>query len=265
MSIEINTVAKFTRQNTGRHLLDSGDHYGRVYETPVPQGNFRVDTDGMVFLTLTHLLAEHATIVEETQALIDSAWGSGKRGEETSFTTPDGVTHDASDLDNFSVGPAVMEALGYECKARDNTYNRETDLDQDFVWEVWTRPDADTDDWIWDEDAVVLIYAHTGCDARGGYATPVAVQFEESDYSFPVNLNVDFRAADENTEEWMERHGHGEDEFSSGYSNCPQHYLDQAVGDFVSHQPEDQTLTFANPHTGEDEPATVTFSYGFWL
>jgi len=263
MSIEIDTVAKFTRQNTGRSLGDSGDHYGRVYETAVPEGNFTVDTDGMVYLTLTGLLAEHATIVQDTQALIDSAWGSGKRGEETSFTTPDGVTHDASDLDNFTIGPAVMEALGYECKARENTYNGENDLDQEFVWEVWASTDSD-EEWIWDGDAIVLIYAHTGCDVRGGYASPVALQFENSDYSIPVHWTVDFRAADEATEEWLERHGHGEDEFSSGYSSAPQYHLSEAVGDFVSHKAEDQTLTFANPHEGEDEPETVTFGYGFW-
>ena len=265
MSIAPTTVTKFTRQNTGRHLLDSGDHYGRVYESPAPKGSFSVSEDGNVFVTLTGLLTEHATVVEDTQTLIDSAWGSGKRGEETSFTTPDGVTHDASDLDNFSVGPSVMEALGYECKARENTYNRETDLDQDFVWEVWTRPDSDTDDWIWDEDAVVLIYAHTGCDARGGYATPLAVQFAESEYSFPSDLIVGFRAVEGATEEWMERHDHGEDEFSQGYSSNPQYHLGEAVGDFISHKEEDQTLTFANPHKGEEEPATLTFGYDFWL
>ena len=208
MSIDIDTVVKFTRQNSGQHFLDSGDHYGRVYESPAPVGKFVVDSDGLVYVTVTGLISDHATLVQEVQDLLESAWGSGKRGEETSFTTPDGVKHDASDLDNFSIGPAVMEALGYECKARDNTYNGENDLDQEFVWEVWCRPDAVTDDWIWDEDAVVLIYAHTGCDVRGGYATPIAVQFD-SDYALPVHLTVDFRAADEDTEDWSDRHGHG--------------------------------------------------------
>ena len=263
MSIEASTVIEFTRQNTGKHFLDSGDYYGRAYESPPPVGKFVVHSDGLVSLTVTGILTEHATVVEEVQDLLKAAWGSGKRGEETSFTTPDGVQHDASDLDNFSIGPAVMEALGYECKARDNTYNQETDLDQEFVWEVWCRPDARTDDWIWDEDAVVLVYAHTGCDVRGGYATPLAVQFD-GDYTVPVHLTVDFRAADENTEEWMERHNHSEDQFSSGYSSAPQYYLGEAVGDFVSHNPEDHTITFANPHEGEGEPDSVTFSYGFW-
>jgi hypothetical protein len=265
MSIEINRVVEFTRQNSGRHFLDSGDHYGRVYDTPAPESKFRVDgDDGQVYLTVTGLLAEHATVREEVQTLLDAAWGSGKRGESTSFTTPDGVEHDATDLDNFAVGPAVMEALGYECKARDNTYNGETDLDQEFVWEVWTPVDSDSDDWIWDEDAVILIYAHTGCDVRGGYATPIAVQFEDCDYSIPTHFVVDFRAADDATEEWLDRH-HNEDEFSQGYTSNPQYHLQESVGEFVSHNPEAQTLTFKNPHEGEGEPETVTFGYDFWV
>lgn len=264
MSIERSEVIKFTRQNSGRHFLDSGDHYGRVYDTPAPDSKFRVDSDGEVYVTLTGLLSEHATQKDDVQDLIDAAWGSGKRGEVTTFTTPDGVEHDATDLSNFSIGPAVMEALGYEFKARENTYNGESDLDQDFVWEVWTPVDSDSDDWIWDEDAVVLVYAHTGCDIRGGYATPIAVQFEDSDYSLPVHLTVDFHAADEATEEWLDRHGHNEDEFSQGYSSNPQYHLSEAVGEFVSHNTEGQTLTFKNPREGEDEPETVTFVYDFW-
>lgn len=263
MSIERSIVIHHTRQNSGRHFLDSGDYYGRVYDTPAPESKFRVDDDGEVYLTLTGLLSEHATVEEEIKSLLDAAWGSGKRGEPTTFTTPDGVEHDATDLNVFEIGPVVMQAMGYECKSRDNTYNGETDLDQGFFWEVWTPVDSDSDDWIWAEDAVVLVYAHTGCDIRGGYATPIPVQFD-GDYSLPVHLTLDFRAADEATEEWVTRHGHREDEFSQGYSSNPQYALQEVVGEFISHNPEDQTLTFKNPHEGDGEPESVVFGYDFW-
>jgi len=244
MSIDINIVTTFTRQNTGKHFLDSGDAYGRIWQSPAPTGKFSVSRDGTVSLTLTGLLVEHATVVGDVQEAIEAALA------------------DDAHLTFFEAGPRVMEALGYERSGRGNTYNDENDLDQCFVYEVWQREASR--EWFYDDEAIVLVYAHTGCDVRGGYSRPIAVRFE-GEYTIP-DLLVGFRAADEATEQWMIKHAR-EDEFDIGYHSNPQYRLTQAVGAFVSHDPEAETLTFENPHyeEGSDEPVTLTFSYYHWV
>ncbi len=245
MSIDINTVITFTRQNTGKHLLDSGFENGRVWQSPAPEGGlFTVARDGDVSLTLTGLLARTATLVIEVQAALDAALEADER------------------IGHFEVGPQVMEELGFTQVARDNTYNAETDLDQVFVWEVWQR-EGETREWIYDEDAVVLVYAHTGADVRGGYARPVAVRFD-GEYSIPVDLVISFSPADAAAEEWCIRRGFAEGYFEAGYTANPQYRLREAVGEFVEHNREKQTLTFVNPDHGDEEgeePATVAFCY----
>ena len=239
------TVAEFTRANTGAHFLDSGDAYGRIHETPPPVGQFSVD-EWAVSITLTGLLSEHATMMEDIQRQLD----------------------ERDDLGNFERGPEVMEELGYECLARDNTYNSPNDLDQNFVWEVWAPIGSDDGEWLYSEDAVILIYAHTGCDVRGGYAPPIAVQFEDCEYVLPVCLNVSFDAANEETAEWMDESGFYPEEFSEGYSSEPQYRLRDAVGEYVSHDPESQEITFENPDhcpTCANGPKTLTFSYSHWV
>jgi hypothetical protein len=245
MPIDINTVTSFTRQNTGKHFLDSGDYYGRVYETPAPCGLFSVARDGTVSLTLTGLLAQYATMVAEVQEALEAALAADER------------------LGHFEVGPQVMEALGYEQVARDNTYNGEQDLDQNFVYEVWQKEGCDRE-WIYDETAIVLVYAHTGCDVRGGYSTPLAVRFA-GEYSIPVDLVVSFSPADAAAEVWCIWRALPEGFAEAGYTSNPQYRLHEVVGEFVSHDPETQTLTFVNPHRGEDEeePATVAFRYDY--
>ena len=247
MSIDINTVVTFTRQNTGKHFLDSGDAYGRIWQSPAPGDLFSVARDGEVSLTLTGLLAQHATMVVEVQEALDAALAADER------------------LTWFDAGPQVMESLGYEQAARDNTYNGESDMDQVFVWEVWQHEGSRDREWIYDDEAIVLVYAHTGCDVRGGYARPIAVRFD-GEYALPVDLVLSFHPANAATEEWMHRTRHDTDVFSAGYSSNPQYRLREAVGAFVSHDPESQTLTFENPSASEDdskEPQTLTFGYSF--
>lgn len=252
MSIDIDTVTTFTRQNTGSHMLDSGGTYGRIWQSPAPVGRFTVARDGTVALTLTGLLAEHATVVSEVQETLEAALEADE------------------DLTWFEAGPLVMERLGFQHVTRNNTCNSENDLDQNFVYEVWV-PEAQTGclsspDWLYNDDAVVLVYAHTGCDVRGGYARPIAVRFD-GEYALPVDLMISFHAASDETEEWMERYGIREDYFSQWSGSDPQYALSQAVGGFVAHDPEHQTLTFENPHyeEGSDEPETLRFVYEHWV
>ena len=58
--MNIQTVTKYTRQNTGSHFLDSGDHYGRIYDAPVMRERVSWDKYGDISISVTHLLAEFA-------------------------------------------------------------------------------------------------------------------------------------------------------------------------------------------------------------
>jgi len=124
-----------------------------------------MEEDGEVYISLTHALAEHADQVTEAQEAIADAYDARPRG---------GI---------FEVPPEVMERLGYVQVARDNTYNTDNDLDQDFVWEVWQREGA-AREWFYDDTAIVLVYVHTGADIRGGYAPALALRFD-GDYTVP--------------------------------------------------------------------------------
>jgi hypothetical protein len=226
MSINIDTVITFTRQNTGKHFLDSGFENGRVWQHPAPESMFHVDTDGWVSMSLTHVLAENATTVGDIQEAIEQALA------------------DNDNLTWFESGPHVMEERGFTCSARDNTYNSDNDYDQNFVWEVWQRESGR--DWVWDTDAVVLVYVHTGADARGGYARPVAVRFD-GDAVIPLDPFVSFVPADDHDDDTYER--------EQGQSRLRDDYPT-----FVKYDKETQTLTLATKD-GEERD----FLFHFWI
>lgn len=226
MSIDIDTVATFTRQRTGRHLLDSGDIYGRVYDSPVPTGRFIVGTDGTVSISVTHLLANEATVVPEAQEAIERALAEDDR------------------LGWFESGPHAMEELGYVQAARDNTCNADNDFDQNFVWEVYQRPERKGKDWVYDREAVVLVYAHTGCDVRGGYARPLAVRFESSEWAMPVVWKVSLTPTDDPDDDTYRENQYG----------CTNDYPT-----FVSYDPEGEVVTLAN------DEGERSFAIDYWV
>lgn len=159
MPIDNETVLSFTRYNSGRYMLDSGGASGRHWQKPVCEELVTMDSDGECTISLHALLRDHADQVTEIQEMIDNAYEEDERGSI------------------FFVPPEAMEEAGYVMVARDNTYNSENDLNQDFVFEVWQREDDDRE-WYYNEDAIVLVYCHTGADIRGGYAPAIAVRFD---------------------------------------------------------------------------------------
>jgi hypothetical protein len=226
--IPMEQVVSFTRQNTGTHFMDSGGESGRVWQRDAPTDRFTICSDGGCSISLSHLLAEGAEVVGWAQEAIEKAWAE-------------------TDLNNFEVGPHVMEKHEFECAARNNTYNGEHDLDQEFVWEVWQRPGAD--DWIWDDDAIVLVYVHTGADVRGGYSYPIAVRFK-CEYTIP-ELDLGFDAVDDSTRAWMKEEGLEEYEFSQGERGM-EYRLHEAVGEFVRAESGD-VLVFCRPAEEDEE------------
>ena len=220
--MEFERAVKFARYNSGRHFLDSGDSYGRHHEKPAP-------TPGPVAeggcISTCRLLAEH---FDENEAL-DAEF-------QTFVAEREGSWFDNED--------EFLTSLGYVVAARDNTYNGENDLSQDFVWCVWRHRDAeDRGDWIWDATKgdtvesesgrelpayITTIFVHTGCDIRGGYSPPIFGAFD-GEVALP-DLTVGWYLsaedeADEDAEavaaEWNDR-----GEFSVGYSSNPRYSLE---------------------------------------
>lgn len=63
----------------------------------------------------------------------------------------------------------AFEALGYVEAVHDNSYNWISDFSDDIDFKVFVPKDSDND-WIYNENARVLIDVHRGLDAREGYS-----------------------------------------------------------------------------------------------
>jgi hypothetical protein len=105
--MNIEKIAEYTRQNTGTHFLDSGGESGRHWQQSLPSDAISIGEYGAT-LSLTHMLADHA----RKHDLHDEfyAWADDMPDREPWF----------------DLGDAFMIERGYECKARDNTYNGDT-------------------------------------------------------------------------------------------------------------------------------------------
>lgn len=93
----------------------------------------------------------------------------------------------------FDLGREYMQRRfpHWECLARENTYNVESDLDQCFVFEVWGEPGSD---WAYlgPEESMVVVYVHTGCDVRGGYGQPIFCHSRGGEYALPLDWVAGF-------------------------------------------------------------------------
>lgn len=174
------TIAKAFRFNTGKSFLDSGDFYGRHYnKQPISEEQQLVTIDvygnePSATIETALFLAETCEVDFDIQAQFD-AWAALEENSELSW---------------FEAGKTfATEVLGLTQLARDNTYNNENDLSQNYVWEVYAADDQG--DWIYQDDALMVCYAHTGCDARGGYAYPLFLRCQ-GDYSVPFDLTVEW-------------------------------------------------------------------------
>jgi|DEB0MinimDraft_6_1074348.scaffolds.fasta_scaffold00295_12 hypothetical protein len=217
----IKKLAEAARYNSGRHFLDSGDHYGRHYEKgPISENDPAIKIE---------LWGEN-----EVMATIETVAFLSEKCEHLDYIQNQ-FDEFAADLTQswFECGQAFCELKGYELKARDNTYNNENDLSQDYVWEIWDDPNPECDDWIYSDSAILVVYIHTGCDIRGGYSFPVFLKCTDYDYSLPIDTVVGWNLCDASIdgEEIMDNYEFDE-EFQVGNSSNPSYQLNKEI-DFV--------------------------------
>ena len=194
--------AEACRYNSGRHFLDSGDHYGRHYEkppisedcNPVSVEIWR-NNDISATIETAHFLAEHYEVDHDVQAQFED-WQGEREG------------------DWFSLAQEFCEEIGLTSQARDNVYNGENDLSQVYIWEVWTE-EENPSDWIYSENPLVTIHIHTGCDVRGGYSRPLFCR-PKGEYAVAVDHVASYRI----TESHYETEGLDE-RWQCGYSSYP--------------------------------------------
>ena len=197
------------REDTGSHMLDSGGHYGRHHEQPpvavetpaVTWDTTWADCSGT--LSTAHFLTEAFTMRDDLNTQIDK-WVEGVEGSW------------------FECGDQFMREQGYVCHKRGNTCNDENDLSQVYVWEVWGPKDGDDKggDWFYIDDAVTVIYVHTGCDVRGGYTRPYIAESQHCEYAVPFDLNATYYIEDCHTLD-DEAQREIDEDWESGASSYP--------------------------------------------
>jgi len=159
-------VAEMMKENTGRHMLDSGGAYGRNWEKnqdknfeDEPVFNLDVWNDSVeVTYNLYHFLTSFVEYSPEWQERFEE-WMQSNDRERTPYM---------ADMEEFA------ESLGYEAHTV-NSYNGQTILSQVIQYTVIYETGAD---WVWDYE-VVLLQVHGGCDVRGGYTAPKAFIIED--------------------------------------------------------------------------------------
>lgn len=184
----LQTFLRYCRYNSGRHMLDSGGAYGRHWEKPAiaekcppvvcEARNVKWKGENGIDVCATietgHFLADKFNVDREVQAQFDE-WAAER--DETWFES----------CETF-----CAEVLGLVKAASDNVYNGEQDLSQVYQWSVW-RPAESNGDWIYDDEALTVIFIHTGCDVRGGYSAPLFCR-TNGEYVVPLDLCAEFFA-----------------------------------------------------------------------
>lgn len=219
MTNNLATIAKAFRHNTGKSFLDSGDFYGRHYDKPpitdetplVSIDTWRTEVTATI--DTARFLAETCEVDTDLQSQFDE-WAE---------------LEENSDLNWFEAGEKfATEVLGLTQLARDSTYNGENDLSQTYVWEVYGE---DTGDWIYNYDALMVVYAHAGCDVRGGYAYPLFLRCQ-GDYSIPMDLVAEFFIVDGRRDgEELDRDEcqQLDEEWQCGYSSNPSYHMSKNI------------------------------------
>jgi hypothetical protein len=220
MTKTFEAIAKAFRHNTGGYLTDSGGIYGRHHEKPPiaeesPMITIDVWRDEIsATIETAHFLSETCDVDFELQAQFDE-WVA---------------LEENSDLSWFEAGKTFCEdVLDLMQLARDNTYNRENDLSQNYVWEVYAEEDKG--DWIYADNALMVCYAHTGCDVRGGYAYPLFLR-SQGDYAIPMDLTAEFYISEGrlNGEEIDENELRNLDEqWQNGYTSNPSYHMSKDI------------------------------------
>jgi len=157
-------VIERLKENTGRHMLDSGGAYGRNWERnqgksfvdePYATVNFKYGVE--YSQSVYHFLTEHVEYDFRLQSAF-TRFAHSKEMEDENWLVC--MEKFAERRGGAKHGEGIFT---------DNSYNGNSNLSQVIQYTAWYDNDG---------NCYGLVQIHGGCDVRGGYSTPLAVQLE---------------------------------------------------------------------------------------
>ena len=172
-------LIEMLKEDTGRHMLDSGGAYGRHWETNQSRDfkaerpatleiNKYSDAEGKQRIELAYtkstffFLMDNLRITKASEKLDKFYKKRYAKGENSHF----------EDMNDFKEYLEGIGATGYAGSGKPyivNTYNSESVLDQVLQYLYFELGGA----------SYVLLQIHNGCDVRGGYTAPRIFEAEE--------------------------------------------------------------------------------------
>lgn len=221
-------ISEMLKENTGRHMLDSGGAYGRHWErnqdrnfADEPATTLEFGSGIDITHNLYHWLSERLEYDEEM---------------DNRFQDYVNLPENEDDSWGELIG-TFMLSLGTSDVDTVNTYNGEDCLSQIIQYTRFTHNDY----------SYVILQIHGGCDARGGYGTPTI--FAEDEYGTLFdNARATIRCTrsdvDPNQMELpgihIDRDAHWWDTEDGGYSWHPENTSYNLEDYEISHDEEDR-------------------------
>ena len=207
------------RENTGSHMLDSGGAYGRHWERSAIE-----DSEPLVTFPQDYALINTGVFLDEMMTIDKTI-----QEEFEAFAETDEQKEQSWDdtVDDF------VKSKGWGVCTSGYTYNEENSLNQDYLYSVLAFDPDEVGDWCYleEDESVVVIRTHNGCDARGGFSMPIFCHCNNDEYVMPFDITAGFRVQEcrdpkgNNIENAYELY----DTIEIGYSNSPESELDNLV------------------------------------
>jgi len=182
-------IASMLYENTGAHILDSGDYYGRHWERNRKIKDFRklpkltVDfyegTYDYIEITYNtfHYLVAHLERDKKSEYLEKKLYEFAE-SDEYEYTPWLPIMEDFA---------KELEKEGWEIITTFNTYNWENLLSQ--VLQGIIIEDKDREDYL-------ILQIHNGCDVRGGYTDPRIFHIPDGYDSFLIDMDDAYAACE---------------------------------------------------------------------
>lgn len=236
-------IIDMLRANTGMHMLDSGGAYGRHWQRNATRdmageesgklsAHSYTDRDGEVqwytemTVPLYHFLRNR---VEYLDVMTTEFWDwADKNAEELSYFEEIEAWL-SSEMIQDENNPEAMRPVEWNVEHVVNTYNTQNLLDQDMQFYIVKSYDL-SEKYGTNDEYLIFIMSHNGCDARGGYSR--ARIFQAAGYNDYYSL-YDF----ERGTIYCEDGSHYWDTYDGGHSF---EYVDDE--DFLNHNGTDTDL-----------------------
>jgi len=174
-------IAEVLTENTGRHMLDSGDYYGRHWQRNQGRNFLAEEATSLTFrwgfVEVVHNLFHWLDNALEFDQELDTAFAEWSEREENErlpwLACPEPFLEHLREL-----GAEVGGIYGEGEPFTHNTYNGQDLLSQTIQYTFARIRLWDDERGLHLDDDYVLLSVHGGCDVRGGYTRPRAFRLK---------------------------------------------------------------------------------------